>query len=237
MAPPRSHANGMRSDRQPEATPFHERDRGFESRLSGRPGPDSAEARNIAPMLWSPPSPSSPAAPSTARDIAELCLPYRRDAKLGHDAVTAVGAAPVAPCARGEDVTRGGPAARDTAPVRSRGPRDHLCVSPRNRQDRDRPRVYGRPAPMVPAQRLLSSSSGDKGWHWPLVGPASRRSSSLVVGVSALVPLATKARATPEAGAAHIGRAPVARAMNPLSRRRCVSWLGARSEQVGLVAV
>lgn len=140
MAPPRSHANGMRSDRQPAATPFHERDRGFESRLSGRPGPDSAEARNIAPMLWSPPSPSSPAAPSTARDIAELCLPYRRDAKLGHDAVTAVGAAPVAPCARGEDVTRGGPAARDTAPVRSRGPRDHLCVSPRNRQDRDRPR-------------------------------------------------------------------------------------------------
>lgn len=101
-------------------------------------------------MLWSLPSPSSPAAPSTARDIAELCLPYRRDAKLGHDAVTAAGAAPVAPCARGEDVTRGGPAARDTAPARSRGPRDHLCVSPRNRQDRDRPRT---PSPDGPRSK------------------------------------------------------------------------------------
>ena len=83
MAPPRSHANGMRSDRQPAATPFHERDRGFESRLSGRPGPDSAEARNIAPMLVVAAVPEFASGAEHCQGHRRLCLPYRQTQSSG----------------------------------------------------------------------------------------------------------------------------------------------------------
>ena len=52
---------------------------------------------------------------------------------------TPLRAASAAPRARGGDVARRGPAARDPAATRACRPRDHLGVSPRHRQHRDRP--------------------------------------------------------------------------------------------------